>query len=99
MPELLKVLTSAGLTIVLAVSALSSAHARPDARAMTCAEVQSLLARERAATLTTGPHTYGRFVAPGACDGTGVAESASVATKDTNQCAVHTCGPRTRRTD
>jgi hypothetical protein len=66
---------------------------------MTCAEVQSLLVQERSATLTTGPHSYGRYVAPGACDGTGLAQPTSVATKDTDQCAVYACGPRVRRTD
>ena len=83
----------------IVLASLSPAHARPDARTMSCAEVQALLARAGAATLTTGPHSYGRYVGPGACDGTGVAQSASIATKDTSQCAVATCGPRVRRTD
>jgi hypothetical protein len=90
---------SIGLTIVLVFSVVSPADARPDARAMTCAEIQSLLERQRAVTLTTGPHSYGRYVAPGACDGTGLAQPATIAAKDTNQCAVSTCGPRVRRTD
>ena len=87
-----------GLIIAAAVSAFSPAEARPDARAMTCAEVQALILRERAATLTTGPNTYSRYVAPGACDGTGLARPTSVATKDTDQCTVHACGPRVPRT-
>lgn len=103
MTGLPKVCTYFGLMIGLAVSALSPAEARPDARAMTCAEVQALILRERAATLTTGPNTYSRYVAPGACDGTGLARPTlarptSVATKDTDQCTVHACGPRVPRT-
>jgi len=95
---LLKVVTQIGLMIALAVSALSPAEARPDARTMTCAEVQALLMRERATTLTTGPNTYNRYVGPGACDGTGVALPTSIATEDTDQCMVHTCGRRVPRT-
>jgi hypothetical protein len=94
MNGLLKRLIS--LAIVLVVSA--PANARPDARAMTCAQVQALLASARAATLTTGPNTYARFVAPGACDGTGVGLPATIVTKDDNLCAVYTCGARVRRT-
>lgn len=98
MAGLLRVCIYFGLTIALAVSAFSPAEARPDARAMTCTEVQALLLRERAATLTTGPNTYSRYVGPGACDGTGLARPTSVATKDTGQCTVHACGPRVPRT-
>ena len=99
MSELPRALASGGLAVVIVVSAVSSSEARPDARAMACAQVQALLAREHAVTLTTGPNTYGRYVAPGSCDGTGLAQPATVATKDTSQCAVSTCGPRVRRTD
>ena len=83
--------------IVVAVSA--PAEARSDARTMSCAAVQALLARQQAATLTTGPNSYARFVAPGACDGTGVGLPVTIVTKDSNQCAVYSCGPRVRRTD
>ena len=80
MTGLLKACTYVGLIIALAVSALSPAEARPDARAMTCAEVQALLLTERAVTLTTGPNTYSRYVGPGACDGTGLARGACLRT-------------------
>ncbi|WP_342634112.1 hypothetical protein [Mesorhizobium tamadayense] len=39
-----------------------AADARPDARAMTCAETQALIQSRHAAVLTTGPDTYDRFV-------------------------------------
>jgi len=86
--------TLAGLAVVAAVSL---GFARPDALAMTCSEVQALLAREGAVTLTTGANTYDRYYAPGACDGTRVARPATIATRDTAQCQVHTCGVRVPR--
>jgi hypothetical protein len=86
------------ILLIAAVSSLSPAEARPDARALSCAEVQALLLRQRAATLTTGPNTYSRYVGPGVCDGTGLARPTSVATKDTGHCTVHVCGPRVPRT-
>lgn len=88
--------TLAGLTVV---AAASLGFARPDARAMTCSEVQALLARDGAVTLTTGANTYDRYYAPGSCDGTRVARPVTIATKDTSQCQVHDCEVRVRRID
>jgi hypothetical protein len=88
--------TLAGLTFFTIVSLGS---ARPDARTMTCSEVQALIAREGSVTLSTGANTYDRYYAVGACDGTRVAKPATIATEDTGACQVHTCGARVRRID
>ncbi|RUU06292.1 hypothetical protein EOD23_14270, partial [Mesorhizobium sp. USDA-HM6] len=40
----------------------AAAGARPDTRAMSCAEAQALIQSRHAAVLTTGPNTYDRFV-------------------------------------
>jgi hypothetical protein len=85
------------LAIFVALSAVSHGQARPDARTMTCSQLQALLAREGAVTITTGQNTYDRFVSgSGACSGTSIARGASVATSDTGNCQVFTCGRRVR---
>jgi len=101
MARLLKVSALAALTGLAVASAASPSHARPDARTMTCSQVHELLAKEHAVTFTTGPNTFARYVAPGSCDGTRVGRPAMISTTDTNQCAVHACGPRVqnRRND
>jgi hypothetical protein len=99
MARLRKYLTRGALAGIAVVMAVSLSFARPDARAMTCSEVQALLAREGAVTLTTGANTYDRYYAPGSCDGTRVARPVTIATKDTSQCQVHDCEVRVRRID
>jgi hypothetical protein len=101
MARLPKTSALAALTALAVAFAASPSDARPDARAMTCSQVQALLAQEHAVTFTTGPNTFARYVAPGSCDGTRVGRPAMLSTKDTNQCTVHVCGPRVqnRRND
>jgi hypothetical protein len=94
MSRLLKFLAPAVLTGLAFIFAAPPSHARPDARAMTCSEVQALLAQEHSVTFTTGPNTFDRYVGPGICDETRVGRPATIATKDTNRCAVHVCRPR-----
>ncbi|GGB58323.1 hypothetical protein GCM10011316_32980 [Roseibium aquae] len=53
-------LLAAALTAALAVPAL--AQARPDLRTMTCAQAQALVKQRGQVVMTTGPHTYFRFV-------------------------------------
>lgn len=96
---LLKPLAHATLAGLSLVAAVSPGSARPDARTMTCSEAQALIAREGAVTLSTGANSYDRYYAVGACDGTRVARPATIATSDTGQCQVHTCGVRVRRMD
>ncbi|MDX8482677.1 hypothetical protein RFN28_30090 [Mesorhizobium sp. VK24D] len=70
----------------------SAANARPDTRAMTCAETQALIQSRHAAVLTTGPNTYDRFVRRygNECDWPEVPMSISVPTRD-GQCRVYRC--------
>lgn len=91
----LRVCAMGGLAGLLAFSAVSPAFARPDARSMTCSQLQALLAQQGAATVTTGQNTYERYVSgSGGCTGTDIPRNASVATSDTGQCQVFTCGRR-----
>ncbi|CDX27301.1 conserved exported hypothetical protein [Mesorhizobium sp. ORS 3324] len=66
--------------------------ARPDTRAMTCAETQALIQSRHAAVLTTGPNTYDRFVRQygNECDWPEVPMSISVPTRD-GHCHVYRC--------
>lgn len=62
---------------------------RPDLRQMTCAQAQNLVARRGAVVMTTGPHTYDRFVAgPRWCDHWETVRPAQVRTRDSNSCIV-----------
>ena len=86
----------ARLTIAVALlGALSSpllAQGRPDARQMTCGQVQDLIDRRGAVVLTTGRHTYDRYVAAGQfCSIGETSTMATIATRDTNQCRVYRC--------
>ena len=84
---------AAALGLSLAVSA--QAQARPDARQMSCGDVQSLLGARGAAVLTTGQHTYDRYVSNGRyCIHPQVAVRATVATADTRSCPVFRCQHR-----
>ena len=88
-----------GAAIGLAIVSLPSfAHARPDARTLTCSEVQALLEREGAATISTSDTVYERYVRDtSACPGTRVARRATIATQDTQQCEVRICERRVLR--
>jgi hypothetical protein len=99
MAGLSKVLACAVLAGLLLAPAAAFGQGRPNALTMTCADVQALLASQGAATLSTGPNTFDRYVAPGTCDGTRVGQPATIATRDTNQCQVHVCAARVRRVD
>ncbi|MDX8541050.1 MULTISPECIES: hypothetical protein [Mesorhizobium] len=72
--------------------AATTAHARPDTRAMSCEQVRSLIQSQRAAVLTTGQNTYERYVRQfgNECDWPEVPTAASVPTRD-GQCRVYRC--------
>ncbi len=62
---------------------------RPDLRRMSCAQAQATVARYGAIVMTTGPHTYQRFVAgPRFCDHWETVRPAQSATRDTPHCVV-----------
>lgn len=81
-----------GIAALIAVTAAGSALARPDTRSMTCAQTQNLIVRSGAIVLTTGRHTYDRYVASARyCSLPNVPTLTSVQTRDTRQCPVYNC--------
>ncbi|MEO4000057.1 hypothetical protein [Mesorhizobium sp. CAU 1732] len=70
----------------------TAAMARPDTRTMSCDEVRSLIIQNGAIVLTTGQHTFDRFVAARPfCDYPNIPTRMSVPTTDTNSCIVYNC--------
>lgn len=85
------------IAAVLSIAAIGSAAAqgRPDARAMTCERVQDLLVQEGAVVLTTGQHTYDRYISwRGSCPAPTVPERTWIGTSDTDSCPVYHCVQR-----
>lgn len=78
---------------VILVSAVAGAQARPDTRAMDCANAQALVQQNGAVVLSTGTHTYDRFVrSQSFCTYSEVAQMTWVPTTDDRQCPVgYTC--------
>ena len=63
------------------------AFARPSTLSMTCREAQALLASKGALVMTTGPHTYERFLAgDNYCMIAEWPDAASAPTKDVRSC-------------
>ena len=81
------------LAVLAALSSAALAQGRrPDTRTMTCEQVQTMIASRGAVVLTTGQHTYDRYVAYGRyCSMGEVALQETVRTRDTNQCVVYAC--------
>ncbi|WP_348527605.1 hypothetical protein [Mesorhizobium sp.] len=78
--------------LLSAATLLCAAQARPDTRAMTCAQTQALIKSDHAVVLTTGPDTYDRFVRQfgNECDWPEVPISTTVPAKD-GECRVYRC--------
>lgn len=75
-----------------AFSAPLAAQGRPDVRAMTCGQVHALIAQRGAVVLTTGQHTYDRFVAGRRwCDHPNIPMAVRITTRDTDRCVIHNC--------
>ncbi|HMB46795.1 MAG TPA: hypothetical protein VKN63_00815 [Afifellaceae bacterium] len=65
---------------------------RPDARAMTCDQVRSLIHERGAAVITTGRYTYKRFVAHrGFCLYSERIGHEWISTSDTAECRLRIC--------
>ena len=76
----------AGLFILL-IGIGTVAFARPSTQSMSCHEAQALLASKGAVVMTTGPHTYERFLADdNYCMIAEYADAASAPTKDVRSC-------------
>ena len=86
----MKRLLITALTLVTTTVPLA---ARPDTRSMSCQQAQRLLAREGAVVMSTGRHTYDRFVVSGDfCEVAEWAYTATAPTKDTRACPLgYTC--------
>lgn len=80
------------LVTAMLVAASGSAFARADTRSMTCEQTQRLIIRSGAIVLTTGPHTYDRYVSGfGYCSQPYVPARTWVKTKDYADCPVYNC--------
>ncbi len=80
---------AATLLAVLAFAAQAQAQARPDTRTMSCEQGRALVQSTGAIVLTTGPHTYDRFVVDGRfCPSGQIAEPAWVQTGDAARCRI-----------
>jgi len=76
----------AGL-FILFIGIGTVAFARPSTQSMSCHEAQALLASKGAVVMTTGPHTYERFLADdNYCMIAEYADAASAPTKDVRSC-------------
>ena len=87
-----RVLVAAG---ALAAAMLpAAAQGRPDARAMSCGEIRAMIDSHGAVVLTTGRHTYDRYVRDTRyCAPPEVAQATTIRTRDAAQCMVYACRP------
>ena len=90
----------ATLCILFALAA-TAASARPSTLSMTCRGAQSLLASKGAVVMTTGAHTYERFVAiVGYCMTAEWGYAATAPTKDMPSCPLgYACSTVPRGSD
>lgn len=90
-----------GLGLIMLSPMTAGAQGRPDARSMTCAQARSLVLQRGAVVLTTGQHTYDRYVANERfCPLGYMTRRADVQTRDAQSCVVgYTCVLDTRRED
>lgn len=81
-----------GIATLAVLATASASFARPDARTMTCQQTQELIDRQSAITISTGQHTYERFVAyDGYCYHPEVRRITYIRTRDTDRCPVYHC--------
>lgn len=75
-----------------AVSLPAMAQNRPDTRAMSCDEVRATIAARGAVVMTTGRHTFDRYVTDTRhCAPPEIALVTTVPTRDVAQCMVYAC--------
>jgi hypothetical protein len=88
-----------GIVAVLLIT--GAAQARPDARAMTCEAARQMVLQRGAVVMTTGRHTYQRFVSHRQyCDYWERTKSAWTATRDEKKCRIgYICVDRPDRDD
>ncbi|MGY6708988.1 MAG: hypothetical protein ACXIVF_11725 [Rhizobiaceae bacterium] len=88
-----KIMQVGATALVFAVALSVSASAqRPDARNMTCQQVNDLITSSGAVVLTTGQHTYDRYVASSRyCSYPHTTRPDNISTRD-GACTVQRCG-------
>jgi hypothetical protein len=75
--------------LILLLAIADVAYARPDARTMTCEQVKALIRQSGSVVVTTGEHTYERFVSGKAhCETSTVLRRAWTTTNDARKCLV-----------
>jgi hypothetical protein len=80
-------MTRLALTLLILFESTSAFAARPLTLGMTCQQAQNMVASRGAVVMSTGQHTYDRFVAnPGFCEVAEWAYTATAPTKDTRSC-------------
>lgn len=84
-----------GVFVSVAASGPAAAQsARPNSTTMTCAQVQALIDRSGALLLSTGPHTFDRYVANASqCARGEYLRRDYVPTRDTDRCFAKRCDP------
>ena len=89
------------LVLVALLATTSIAEARPNTTAMSCGEAAATVARAGAIVLTTGDHTYERFVAASTfCLRGETTEPGIAPTRDSERCQVgYTCREIDNSTD
>lgn len=82
-----------GLVLLVFLPGFAQAQGRPDVRNMSCGEARSLIRQQGAAVLTTGRHTYDRFVSSERfCPIGKIARRAYADTRNAADCAIgYTC--------
>jgi len=82
-------LRHAAFALALVASAVPALAARPSTLGMSCASARGLVAQSGAIVLSTGTHTYDRFVVhPGYCATAEYAYTGFAPTTDSPQCVV-----------
>ncbi len=82
----------AAIVSLLLATTVAAQAARPDTRTMTCDQVHRLLDSRGAVVMTTGTHTYDRFIGGGGqCFRPEEPTMTSVRAKDTRNCPVYKC--------
>jgi hypothetical protein len=74
---------------ILIAPGLGQAQGRPDTRTMTCGEANALVRRAGAVVMTTGQHTFRRFVAHRSyCDPWELVRPVYAPTRDNPRCVI-----------
>ncbi len=81
------------VSVLLLLAGTTAFAARPSTLGMTCHQAQRMVASRGAVVMSTGRHTYARFVAsPGYCEVAEWAIWATAPTKDARACQLgYTC--------